>query len=190
MNELFQFIKRFESITKNVDLLVAFGLIGILTVMIIPLPSWIIDLALTASLTLSLLILLVAIYTDKSLDFSVFPSLLLLSTLFRLSLNVASTRLILTEGHNGTSSVGQVISAFGNFVAGSNYVIGLIVFIILVVINFIVITKGSGRIAEVAARFTLDAMPGKQMSIDADLNAGLISEADARKRRRDIEKEA
>ncbi|MBK9040347.1 MAG: flagellar biosynthesis protein FlhA [Bdellovibrionales bacterium] len=190
MDNIFQFLKRFEALAKNLDLLVAFGLIGILTVMIIPLPAWMIDISLTLSLTLALLILLVAIYTDKSLDFSVFPSLLLLSTLFRLSLNVASTRMILTEGHNGPTSVGQVIASFGNFVVGNNYVIGLIVFVILVVINFIVITKGSGRIAEVAARFTLDAMPGKQMSIDADMNAGLITEAEARKRRREIEKEA
>jgi flagellar biosynthesis protein FlhA len=190
MDNIFQFLKRFDALAKNLDLLVAFGLIGILTVMIIPLPTWMIDISLTLSLTLALLILLVAIYTDKSLDFSVFPSLLLLSTLFRLSLNVASTRMILTEGHNGPTSAGQVIASFGNFVVGNNYVIGLIVFIILVVINFIVITKGSGRIAEVAARFTLDAMPGKQMSIDADMNAGLITEAEARKRRREIEKEA
>jgi flagellar biosynthesis protein FlhA len=142
------------------------------------------------SLALALLILMVSIYTDKSLDFSVFPSLLLITTLFRLSLNVASTRLILSEGHNGIEAAGTVISAFGNFVVGSNYVIGLIVFVILVVINFVVITKGSGRVAEVAARFTLDAMPGKQMSIDADLNAGLINEQEARRRRKEIEGEA
>ena len=140
MEDLFQFLKRFEKYTKNVDLMVAFGLIGILTVMMIPLPAIILDLALTGSLTLALLVLLVAMYTDRSLDFSVFPSLLLMTTLFRLSLNVASTRLILAEGHNGSDSVGQVISAFGNFVVGDNYVIGLIVFIILVVIYFIVIT--------------------------------------------------
>ncbi|RYZ75729.1 MAG: EscV/YscV/HrcV family type III secretion system export apparatus protein, partial [Proteobacteria bacterium] len=138
----------------------------------------------------SLLVLLVAIYVKKTLDFTAFPSLLLMTTLFRLSLNVATTRLILTHGHEGTHAAGEVIEAFGNFVVGSNYVIGLIVFMILIVINFIVITKGSGRVAEVAARFTLDAMPGKQMSIDADLNAGLINEADARKRRRAIEQEA
>ncbi len=190
MDQVFQFLKRFERITKNVDLMVAVGLVGILTVMMIPLPSVLLDLALTGSLTLALLVLLVAIYTDKSLDFSVFPSLLLMTTLFRLSLNVASTRLILAEGHNGDGAVGQVIAAFGNFVVGDNYVIGLIVFIILVVINFIVITKGSGRVAEVAARFTLDAMPGKQMSIDADLNSGLITEQQARDRRKEIEAEA
>lgn len=190
MDQVFQFLKRFERVTKNVDLMVAVGLVGILTVMMIPLPSVLLDLALTGSLTLALLVLLVAIYTDRSLDFSVFPSLLLMTTLFRLSLNVASTRLILAEGHNGDDAVGQVIAAFGNFVVGDNYVIGLIVFIILVVINFIVITKGSGRVAEVAARFTLDAMPGKQMSIDADLNSGLITEQQARDRRKEIEAEA
>ncbi len=190
MDQLFIFLKRFEKYTKNVDLLLAFGLVAILAIMMIPLPPVVLDLALTVSLALALLILLVSIYTNKSLDFSVFPSLLLLATLFRLSLNVASTRLILTEGHQGSGAVGQVIESFGNFVVGNNYVIGLIVFVILVVINFIVITKGSGRVAEVAARFTLDAMPGKQMSIDADLNSGLITEEEARNRRKEIEKEA
>ncbi|HRJ76305.1 MAG TPA: FHIPEP family type III secretion protein, partial [Anaerolineales bacterium] len=138
----------------------------------------------------SLLILLVALYTNQVLDFSVFPSLLLMSTLFRLALNVASTRLILSEGHNGLSAAGNVIHAFSSIVVGNNYAIGLVVFVILVVINFVVITKGSGRIAEVAARFTLDALPGKQMSIDADLNAGLINEEQARNRRKKIESEA
>jgi flagellar biosynthesis protein FlhA len=134
--------------------------------------------------------LLVSLYTQKPLEFSVFPSLLLITTLFRLALNVASTRLILTEGHNGPNAVGQVIAAFGEFVIGDNYVVGFVVFVILVVINFVVITKGSGRVAEVAARFTLDAMPGKQMSIDADLNSGLITEKEARARRKEIEMEA
>lgn len=190
MDAIFQFLKRFERLTKNVDLLVAVGLIAVLGVMIIPLPAFMLDLALTTSLTLSLLILLVGIYTDRSLDFSIFPSLLLLTTLFRLALNVATTRLILTNGHQGEKAVGDVIHAFGHFVIGDSYVTGFVVFVILVVINFIVITKGSGRVAEVAARFTLDAMPGKQMSIDADLNAGLINENEARQRRKDIEKEA
>lgn len=190
MDQLFQFLKRFEKYAKNADLLIAIALIGVLAVMIIPLPAFMLDLALTVSLTLSLLILLVGIYTDRSLDFSIFPSLLLMTTLFRLSLNVATTRLILSNGHKGEGAVGQVIQAFGHFVVGDSYVIGFVVFLILVVINFIVITKGSGRVAEVAARFTLDAMPGKQMSIDADLNAGLISETEARQRRKDIEKEA
>lgn len=183
-------VKFFEKWTKNVDLMVAFGLVIILGVMIIPLPPLMIDFALTLSIGLSLLVLLVAMYTKKTLEFSVFPSLLLMVTLFRLSLSVASTRLILTEGHNGEGAVGQVISSFGNFVVGNNYVIGFIVFVIVVVINFVVITKGSGRVAEVAARFTLDALPGKQMSIDADLNSGLITEDQARTRRREIEQEA
>lgn len=190
MDALFQFIKRFERFSKNTDLLMAASLMGILVVMLIPLPPFFLDMALTMSLALSLLVLLVAIYTDRALDFSIFPSLLLMTTLFRLALNVASTRLILTEGHHGKDSVGDVIEAFGHFVVGDSYVVGLVVFIILVVINFIVITKGSGRVAEVAARFTLDAMPGKQMSIDADLNSGLITEDDARKRRKEIEQEA
>ena len=190
MDQIFLFLKRFERFSKNTDLLIAIALVGTLAVMIVPLPAFMLDLALTVSITLSLLVLLVGIYTDRSLDFSIFPSLLLMSTLFRLALNVATTRLILSEGHKGEGAVGQVIQAFGHFVIGDSYVIGLVVFVILVVINFIVITKGSGRVAEVAARFTLDAMPGKQMSIDADLNAGLISETDARTRRKEIEKEA
>ena len=190
MNDLFIVLKKFERFSKNTDLLIAFALLGILAVMIIPMPAILLDISLTLSFAISLLILLIAIYTEKNLDFSVFPSLLLITTLMRLSLNVATTRLILTDGHKGEGAVGEVISAFGHFVVGNNYVIGLIVFTILVVINFIVITKGSGRVAEVAARFTLDAMPGKQMSIDADLNAGLITEDEARKRRKSIEAEA
>jgi flagellar biosynthesis protein FlhA len=190
MEQLFQFLKRFEKYTKNIDLMVAISLVAILAVMLVPLPAVLLDIALSISLSSSLLILIVALYTTKALDFSIFPSLLLITTLFRLSLNVASTRLILSEGHNGEKSAGAVISAFGHFVVGNNYVIGFIVFVILVIINFIVITKGSGRVAEVAARFTLDAMPGKQMSIDADLNAGLINEDDARRRRKEIESEA
>lgn len=190
MDNLFLFIKRFEKYTKNTDLMIAFGILGILSVMIIPMPAILLDFALTLSLATSILILLVAVYTNKALDFSVFPTLLLLTTLFRLALNVATTRVILSHGHEGPNAAGSVIHAFGNFVIGNNYVIGFIVFVILVVINFVVITKGSGRVAEVAARFTLDAMPGKQMSIDADLNAGLINEHEARKRRKEIEAEA
>jgi len=190
MEAIFLFIKKFEKYTKNTDLLVAFGLLVIIGVMVIPLPPILLDIALTFSLASSILILLVAIYINKALEFSVFPSLLLMTTLYRLALNVATTRLILTHGHQGPAAAGDVISAFGNFVVGNNYVIGTIVFTILVVINFVVITKGSGRVAEVAARFTLDAMPGKQMSIDADLNAGLINEQEARRRRQEIEAEA
>jgi len=190
MEALFIFVKRFEKYTKNTDLFIAIGILTILMVMVVPLPPMILDLALTFSLALSILILLVSIYVKRALEFSVFPSLLLITTLYRLALNVATTRLILTHGHEGPKAAGDVISAFGNFVVGNNYVIGTIVFIILVVINFVVITKGSGRVAEVAARFTLDAMPGKQMSIDADLNAGLINEQEARRRRQEIEAEA
>ncbi len=190
MDDLFQYLKRFEKYTKNADLMMAIGLMGILSVMIVPLPSFMLDLALTGSLTISLLVLVVALYINSPLEFSIFPSLLLITTLFRLALNVASTRLILSEGHTGPGAAGEVITAFGQFVVGDNYAIGFIVFIILTIINFVVITKGSGRIAEVAARFTLDALPGKQMSIDADLNAGLINEEQARARRREIEAEA
>lgn len=190
MEQLFQFLKRFEKYTKNTDLFIAFGMLAILAVMIIPLPPMLLDVSLTFSLAISILILLVSLYTERALDFTSFPSLLLMTTLYRLSLNVATTRLILTHGHEGEKAAGEVISSFANFVVGGNYVIGFIMFAILIVINFIVITKGSGRVAEVAARFTLDAMPGKQMSIDAELNSGHITEAEARKRRKQIEQEA
>lgn len=190
MEQIFQFIKRFDKLTRNTDLFIAVSLLVILAVMIVPLPPIALDLALSFSLALSLLILLTSVYIRRTLDFTSFPSLLLMTTLFRLGLNVATTRLILSHGHEGPAAAGSVINAFGNFVVGNNYVIGFIVFSILVVINFIVITKGSGRVAEVAARFTLDAMPGKQMSIDAELNAGVINEQEARKRRREIEQEA
>jgi len=166
------------------------GVIGVLIIMIIPLPTFVLDLLLSFNITISIVILLVSMYVLRPLDLSVFPSILLTVTLLRLSLNVASTRLILLRGNEGAAAAGQVIKAFGTFVVGGNYFVGLIVFFVLTLINFIVITKGATRIAEVAARFTLDAMPGKQMSIDADLNAGLITEADARRRRADTEKEA
>ncbi len=168
---------------KDSNTVMAAGIAGILLIMMIPTPSFVLDILLSFSITLSLIILLVSVYVSTPLDFSVFPSILLITTLLRLSLNVASTRLILLHGNEGTTAAGQVIKAFGAFVVGGNYVVGLIVFLVLVLINFIVITKGSTRIAEVAARFTLDAMPGKQMAIDADLNAGLITDAEARKRR-------
>ena len=190
MDGIFQFIKRFDKYTKNTDLFIAIALLAIISVMIIPLPPVLLDVALTFSLSLSLLILLTSIYIKRTLDFTSFPSLLLMTTLFRLALNVATTRLILTHGHEGPQAAGGVIQSFGNFVVGNNYVIGFIVFVILVVINFVVITKGSGRVAEVAARFTLDAMPGKQMSIDAELNAGIINEQEAKRRRKEIEQEA
>ena len=190
MQQIFHFAKRFEKYTKNTDLFIAFGVLAIIGVMIIPLPAVMLDISLTFSLALSLLILLTSIYVTRTLDFTSFPSLLLMTTLFRLALNVATTRLILSHGHEGPQAAGGVIQAFANVIVGNNYVIGFIIFAILVVINFIVITKGSGRVAEVAARFTLDAMPGKQMSIDAELNAGAINEAEAKKRRREIEQEA
>ena len=154
---------------------------------IIPLPVVLLDLLLAANITISIVVLLISMYTKNSLEFSVFPSLLLITTLFRLALNISSTRLILLLGEQFD---GQVIKAFGNFVVGGNYVVGIIIFLIITVIQFIVITKGAGRVAEVAARFTLDAMPGKQMSIDADLNAGIINDEDARRRRRDLQREA
>ncbi len=172
------------------NLVVAAGVVGILTIMVVPLPRYLMDMLLSMSFTVALAILLMSMYITKPLDFTAFPALLLVTTLFRLSLNVASTRLILLHGHEGPLAAGHVIKSFGQFVVGGNYVVGAIVFAILVIINFVVITKGAGRIAEVAARFTLDAMPGKQMAIDADLNAGLIDEAEARRRREEIAKEA
>ena len=177
-------------LAKNSDALVALSFIGVLVLMIVPIPTFFLDIFLSFSIALALVILLVSIYTLQPLEFSVFPSMLLLATLFRLSLNVASTRLIILNGAEGPSAAGDVIQAFGQFVVGGNYVVGIIIFLILVLINFIVITKGAGRIAEVAARFTLDAMPGKQMSIDADLNTGLISDDEARARRSKITREA
>jgi flagellar biosynthesis protein FlhA len=178
-----------ESLLRS-DVIVALGLVTILLVMIIPLPSFLLDIFLSLNITLSLLILIIALYTLRALDFAIFPSLLLATTLFRLSLNVASTRLILLHGNEGPGAAGSVIRSFGQFVVGGNYVVGVVVFTILVIINFMVITKGAGRIAEVSARFTLDAMPGKQMAIDADMNAGLITEEEARQRRKEIAEEA
>ncbi|MBI1990318.1 MAG: flagellar biosynthesis protein FlhA [Betaproteobacteria bacterium] len=164
--------------------------IMILAMMILPLPPFLLDILFTFNIALAIMVLLVSLYTKKTLDFAVFPTVLLITTLLRLSLNVASTRVVLLEGHTGPDAAGKVIEAFGHFLVGGNYAVGLVVFVILVVINFVVITKGAGRIAEVSARFTLDAMPGKQMAIDADLNAGLIGEDAARKRRAEISQEA
>jgi len=172
------------------DASLSIAVVAILLVMIIPLPTAMLDIFLAFNITLGIVILLTAIYTLKPLDFSIFPGLLLITTLYRLALNVASTRLILLNGHEGTAAAGNVIKSFGQFVVGGNYFVGMVVFLILVLVNFVVITKGAGRIAEVAARFTLDAMPGKQMAIDADLNAGLIGESEARKRRETISREA
>ncbi|HBV96617.1 MAG: flagellar biosynthesis protein FlhA [Peptococcaceae bacterium BICA1-7] len=170
---------------KNTDMFIAGLVIGILLMIIIPLPPYVLDFMLTISISLGLVILLITMFTTEPLQFSIFPSLLLITTLYRLALNISSTRLIL-----GQAEAGRVIEAFGTFVVGSNYVVGFIVFIIITIIQFVVITSGSGRVAEVAARFTLDAMPGKQMSIDADFNSGLISESEARERRKKLQREA
>ncbi len=178
------------SLRKNSDIYVAVALIGVLALMIVPLPAFLLDIFLATNLTISLAILLVCLYTIHPLDFSVFPSILLVTTLFRLALNIASTRLILLHGSEGIDAAGTVIKAFGQFVVGGNYIVGAVLFLILVIINFVVITKGAGRVAEVQARFTLDAMPGKQMAIDADLSAGMITEKDARARRIKIAREA
>jgi flagellar biosynthesis protein FlhA len=158
---------------KRGDLALAIGVLTILVVLILPLPPLLLDLALAVSITLSILILMTALFIHTPLEFSSFPTVLLIATMLRLALNLASPRLILSRGHEGTDAAGHVIEAFGNFVMSGNFVIGIIVFTILVIVNFVVITKGSGRIAEVAARFHLDAMPGKQMAIDADLSAGM-----------------
>src|SRR5512142_1483980 len=165
-------------------------IVMILAMMVLPLPPFILDILFTFNIAMAIMVLLVAMNTTKPLDFAVFPTVLLISTLLRLSLNVASTRVVLMEGHTGPAAAGKVIESFGHFLVGGNYAVGIVVFVILVVINFVVITKGAGRIAEVGARFTLDAMPGKQMAIDADLNAGLIGEDVARKRRAEIAQEA
>ncbi len=183
-----------ESILREIrdksDMLIAVSVVVVILIMIVPLNTFFIDIFITLSISIALLILFIGMYIGKPLDFSVFPSVLLITTLFRLSLNIASTRLILLHGDEGTHAGGYIIKAFGTFIVEGNYVVGAVVFLILVIINFVVITKGAGRVAEVAARFTLDAMPGKQMSIDADLNAGLIDDTQARKRRARIETEA
>ncbi len=178
------------NLLKQSDIALATGVMGIIVVLILPLPSFILDMLLAISIIFSVLILMTSLFIAKPLEFSVFPTVLLIAAMSRLALNLASTRLILAEGHTGPGAAGNVIEAFGNFVMRGNFVIGIIVFAILLIVNFIVITKGSGRIAEVAARFTLDAMPGKQMAIDADLSAGLIEEAEARQRRKDLEDES
>ena len=178
------------NIFRHPDILMSLGVVGVLMIMLLPLPRFALDILLAFNIMLAIVVLLVGMQVRKPLEFSVFPSVLLMVTLFRLSLNIASTRLILLHGNEGPAAAGEVIRAFGNFVVGGSYTVGLVIFVILVVINFVVVTKGAGRIAEVAARFTLDAMPGKQMSIDADLNAGLINESDARRRRREVSEEA
>ena len=165
-------------------------LVGIVLLMVVPLPAAILDLLLAGSIALSVALLLLAIHLEKPLDLSMFPTVLLFGTLLRLALNVASTRLILLEGATGSDAAGDVIQAFGQFIIGGNYVVGGTVFILLVIINFVVITKGAGRVAEVSARFTLDALPGKQMAIDADLASGIMTQEQAKARRIEIEKES
>ncbi|MEO5375865.1 MAG: flagellar biosynthesis protein FlhA [Alphaproteobacteria bacterium] len=185
-----EFLNRLAKAARRGDITFALILVTILVVLILPMPGWTLDLLLALSLTFSVLILMTGIFITKAVEFNSFPMVLLLSTMLRLALNLASTRLILTHGHEGTDAAGKVIEAFGGFIMGGNFVIGVIVFAILVMVNFVVITKGSTRIAEVAARFTLDGLPGRQMAIDADLSAGIITETDAKKRRQDLQKEA
>ncbi len=180
----------FQQLSKNSDIALASGAICLLAIMIVPLPPMVLDMLIAGSFCLSLLVFLTTLYVKKPLEFSAFPTVLLITTVYRLSLNVASTRLILLSSERGSSAAGRIIEAFGQFVVGGNYAVGMVVFIILVVINFIVVTKGAGRVAEVSARFTLDAMPGKQMAIDAELNAGLIDEVAARVRRSEVSREA
>jgi flagellar biosynthesis protein FlhA len=175
---------------RSGDIALAAGVMGLIVILIIPLPAILVDMLLAISIVFSVMILMTALFIQKPLEFSSFPTVLLIATMLRLGLNLATTRLILSEGHNGTDAAGHVIEAFGNFVTRGNFIIGIVIFIILVIVNFIVITKGSGRIAEVAARFSLDAMPGKQMAIDADLSAGLIDEDTAKKRRAELEGES
>ena len=185
------FFDKFKALSKNSDVVIALGLMMVLGVMIVPIPPLLLDMMLAFSIAISIAVLLTAVYSRKPLDFSTFPTVLLVTTLFRLSLNVASTRNILLHGASeGTAAAGEIIKAFGDFVVGGNYAVGIVIFIILVVINFMVITKGAGRVAEVSARFTLDAMPGKQMAIDADLNAGLVDEKEAKRRRAEVAQEA
>src|SRR5665213_795618 len=181
---------RLRQYAPGTDVGLALGVVCLLSVLILPLPPFILDLGLALSITASVLVLMVAMFLARPLDFTSFPTLLLLTTLLRLSLNVATTRLILSHGNEGPLAAGHVVAAFGGFLMGGDVVIGLILFSILLVVNFMVITKGSGRIAEVAARFSLDSMPGKQMAIDADLSAGLIDEKLARKRRKELEQES
>jgi flagellar biosynthesis protein FlhA len=181
---------RFRNFRIRGDILFAGGIMAILTVLILPMPAWLLDISLAISIAFSVLILMTALFIDRPLELSAFPTILLVATMIRLALNLASTRLILGEGHNGHDAAGKVIEAFGGFVMQGNFIIGVIVFAILTIVNFVVITKGAGRIAEVAARFSLDAMPGKQMAIDADLSAGIINETEAKSRRKELEQES
>jgi len=165
-------------------------LMALLGMLVLPIPPFLLDLFFTFNITLSLVIVFAVIYVKRPMDFSAFPSVLLLATLLRLALNVASTRVVLLEGHQGPGAAGKVIESFGHFIIGGNFAVGIVVFAILVIINFMVVTKGAGRVSEVTARFTLDAMPGKQMAIDADLNAGVLTQEEARTRREEVRIEA
>ena len=182
--------KKFSSAILRGDVALAVGIVAILMMLILPMPSWLLDMALAVSISFSIMVLMTALFIQKPLEFSAFPAVLLIATMLRLGLNLASTRLILSDGSQGADAAGQIIRGFGALITQGNYVIGIIVFIILVIVNFVVITKGSGRIAEVAARFSLDAMPGKQMAIDADLSSGLLKEDEARQKRKDLEAES
>ncbi len=184
------FVDRLRLALGHQDVLFAAGIIALVAVLVLPMPTWVVDIGLASSITLSVLILMVALWIDKPLDFSSFPTVLLVVTLLRLALDLATTRLILSNGHHGLDAAGSVIDGFASFIVGGDFVIGVVVFAILIVINFMVITKGAGRIAEVAARFSLDAMPGKQMAIDADLSAGMITDEVARRRRKELEEES
>ncbi len=177
-------------ILKNSDIVLALMFFMVIILMVLPITTWMLDIFLTLSISFSIIVLLISIYVLRPLEFSTFPTILLFSTVFRLSLEIAATRLILLYGYKGTDAAGVVIQSFGKFIIGGNYAVGIVIFIIFIIINFLVVTKGAGRVAEVAARFTLDAMPGKQMSVDAELNSGLINDQEARKKRSDIIKEA
>ncbi|HEX3346897.1 MAG TPA: FHIPEP family type III secretion protein, partial [Acetobacteraceae bacterium] len=181
---------RLRGYLPGTDIGLALGVVALLSVLILPLPTFVLDFGLAVSITASVLVLMVALFLQRPLDFTSFPTLLLLTTLLRLSLNVATTRLILSHGSEGMGAAGHVVAAFGGFLMGGDVMIGVVLFAILLVVNFMVITKGSGRIAEVAARFSLDAMPGKQMAVDADLSSGLIDEKTARRRRKELEAES
>jgi flagellar biosynthesis protein FlhA len=176
--------------TGNRDIAFAIGIVAILIVLFLPVPAFLLDMGLALSIALSVVILMVALWIPRPLDFSAFPTVLLIATMLRLSLNVATTRLILANGHEGPNAAGHMVGGFSKLVMSGDFVIGLIVFLILITINFVVITKGATRIAEVGARFTLDAIPGKQMAIDADLSAGLIDDKEARRRRAELEQES
>src|ERR1035438_6649098 len=179
-----------NTIQKNSDLFVAFLLILFVLMLFIPLPSIFLDVLISFNITMALVVALITMYTLEPLNFSIFPTLLLITTIFRVALNISATRLILLHGQDGSNAAGRVIETVGSFVVGGNYWVGFVIFLILIIVQFVVITSGSQRVAEVAARFTLDAMPGKQMAIDADLNSGLITDDQARARRKNVEREA